>query len=111
MSNFELYSYGSSDCSDLINYSPNGDFFISIEFDLKKKTEEGLLTFYFFLCTKKGFENQKYSDELKFIEFVDEYSFIYVKKYLEENIVKKTLEMDDKELISYMMSNFIFENE
>jgi hypothetical protein len=111
MSNFELYSYGSSDCPDVTRFSPQGDFFISVEFDIKRKNEEGVATYYFFLATKKGFENQKYSNELEFIEIVDDYSFDFVKNYLEEKVVRKVEELDDTDLFSYLNSNFNFEND
>ncbi len=110
MSNYELHSYGSPDCSDLYKYSPEEDFFISIEFDLKNKDSEGLLTFYFFLCTRKGFENQKFSDELEFVVFVDKFSIEFVKNYLEEKVVNQVAEFDDERLIKYLASNFNLES-
>ncbi len=111
MSNFELYNYGSSDCSEIDKFSPQGDFFISVEFDLKRKDEEGIATYYFFLATKKGFEDQKYSEELEFIEIVDDYSFEFVKNYLDEKVNKQIKELDDEELFNYLNSNFNFQND
>jgi len=108
MSEFELYRYGSSDCSRIDKYSPQGDFFISVEFDLKRKDEDGIVTYYFFLATQKGFEDQKYSEELEFIEIVDDYSFEFVKNYLEEKVNKQIKELDDEELFNYLNSNFYF---
>lgn len=108
MSNYELYGFGSSDCSDITTFSPQGDFFISIEFDIRKKGMEGFMTYYFFLATKEGVASQKHSDELAFIEIVNEYSFDFVKKYLQEKVEQKIEELGDQELFHYLNSNFNF---
>ena len=109
MSSFELYSFGSLDCPDLSSFSPAKDFFIAIEFDLKKKNTDIFMTYFFYLSTKNGFDNQKYSDELEFIMIVDEYSFDFVKNYIEKNVAKQVSDLDDEELIDYLNSNFNLE--
>ncbi|WP_196889857.1 Imm8 family immunity protein [Aureivirga sp. CE67] len=109
MNDYKIFSYGSSDCPDLKNFSPKENFFISVEIDFKKLNEEGVETFYFFLCDKLGFENQKYSEELNHIEIIEKYSFDIVLKYIEEKIELKMKELNNEGFLDYMNSNFNIE--
>ncbi|MBD0405173.1 hypothetical protein [Flammeovirga sp. EKP202] len=111
MSSFELFSFGSSDCLNLEEFSPKNEFFISVEFDLKKRNQEGIITFFFFLATKEGYYNQPYHDELEHIVIVEKYSFEFVRRMLDQNVVYKIIELSDKQLLEYLHSNFNFDDE
>ncbi|KXX70878.1 hypothetical protein [Flammeovirga sp. SJP92] len=111
MNSFELFSFGSSDCLNLKEFSPKDEFFISVEFDLKKQNEEGIMTFFFFLATKEGYYNQPYHDELEHIIIVEKYSFEFVRRMLDKKIVNKITELSDKRLLEYLHSIFNFSDD
>jgi len=86
-----------------------GEFFVAIEIDLKHKGQQEILTCYFFLCNKLGFHLQEHSEELDFVKIVDHFSIEFVKKFIQENIIRQCEELNDLELIKYLESNFNFE--
>ncbi len=110
MSDFELYSWGSLDCSDLKTFNPRGPFCIAVEFDIRYKNETGAITFCFFLCNQEGFTNNfRLDDDLedfKHTIIVEKYSYDYIVEHFKHVIEHKIKTLSNIELMQFLHENY-----
>jgi hypothetical protein len=109
MSDYQLNSWGSSDCSRLDAFDPAGPFFIAVEFDLKRRGAEGLVGFYFFLCNEEGFGHQTRGHDpqaFKHTIVIEKYAYDFVLNHLETVVKPKIEALDNVALFAFLDDHY-----
>ena len=97
----------------LENFMPEGDFCLEIEFDITDESfENEFISFHFLWATTKGLNefrsHNSINGEFDFsnIQIIDNFSYTKLLKFIDENIIIPSRQMNNQAFISHLIDQF-----
>lgn len=115
MSSLTLHSFGAINLSnmELEDFMPDGDFCLEIEFDITDKfSENEFISFHFLWATTEGLREFRSHNSIngvfdfRNIQIMDDFSYTNLLKFIEENIIIPSQQMNNEAFVSHLLDHF-----